>query len=227
MMFDEEKENGETEAPDASSTDEDAVEADEADKAKAEETSEPDKAEADAATEPDAASEPEPEEETASEPEAEASEEGESTADTAEDAAAFEPKAATPSPAASKRSTRKKHTPEDKVARRAARKRLRVEARPAERKPIVRLPKPEQARAARKERLGVVVGDAMDRTITVKVERAFPHRRYGKVIRRTTKFYAHDAENAASVGDRVRIVETRPISKNKRWRLAEIVETAK
>jgi small subunit ribosomal protein S17 len=227
MMFDEEKDNGETEVPEASSTDEAAVEADGADKAKAEDTIEPDKVEAESAAEPDAASEPEPEKETASEPEAEASEADESTAGAAEDATASKPNTATESPSTARPPTRKKHTPEDKVARRAARKRRRVEARPAERKPIVRLPKPEQERAARKERVGLVVGDAMDRTITVKVERAFPHRRYGKVIRRTTKFYAHDAENSASVGDRVRIVETRPISKNKRWRLAEIVETAK
>ena len=135
--------------------------------------------------------------------------------------------AAAPEPAAPSTPTRKKRTPEEKAARRARRKRHRIEARPSKRKPIVRLAKPEKVRAARKERVGVVVSDAMNRTITVKVERAYPHQRYGKVIRRSNTFSVHDAENTASVGDRVRIVETRPISKTKRWRLAEVLEAAR
>ena len=99
--------------------------------------------------------------------------------------------------------------------------------RPAERRPIVRLPKPEHERGRRQERRGVVVSDAMDKTIVVKVDTVKAHPRYKKVIRRSSKFHAHDEQNAAKVGDVVRIVETRPISKQKNWRLAEVLEVAK
>jgi small subunit ribosomal protein S17 len=108
------------------------------------------------------------------------------------------------------------------------RTRTKVEReRPKTRKPIVRLEKPEHERGRRQERRGVVVSDAMDKTIVVKVESVRAHQRYKKVIRRSTKFHAHDEQNQAHVGDLVRIVETRPLSKTKRWRLAEIVEAAK
>jgi small subunit ribosomal protein S17 len=96
-----------------------------------------------------------------------------------------------------------------------------------ERKPISREPKPEHDRGRRQERRGVVVSDAMDKTIVVKVDTIRQHPRYKKVIRRSVKFHAHDEENSAKVGDVVRIVETRPLSKTKNWRLAEIVEAAK
>ena len=99
--------------------------------------------------------------------------------------------------------------------------------RPATRKPIVRLEKPEHERGRRQERRGVVVSDAMDKTIVVKVESVRAHQRYKKVIRRSVKFHAHDEQNQAHVGDLVRIVETRPLSKTKRWRLAEVIEVAK
>ena len=95
------------------------------------------------------------------------------------------------------------------------------------RKPLSRLPKPEHERGARQERRGVVVSSAMDKTIVVRVETLKAHRRYKKIIRRSTKFHAHDEGNEANVGDLVRIVETRPLSKTKRWRLAEVVEAAK
>jgi len=98
--------------------------------------------------------------------------------------------------------------------------------KPAERKPIVRLEKPEHERGRRQERRGVVVSDAMDKTIVVKVESVRAHQRYKKVIRRSVKFHAHDEQNQAHVGDLVRIVETRPLSKTKRWRLAEVLEVA-
>jgi small subunit ribosomal protein S17 len=98
---------------------------------------------------------------------------------------------------------------------------------PAERRPIVRLPKPERERGRTQERQGTVVSDAMDKTIVVKVDVIKAHRKYKKVVRRSTKFHAHDESNQAKVGDVVRIVETRPLSKQKRWRLAEIVEVAK
>jgi small subunit ribosomal protein S17 len=99
--------------------------------------------------------------------------------------------------------------------------------RPAQRKPITRLPKPETTRGSRQERRGLVVSSAMDKTIVVKVDTIKSHPRYKKVVRRSIKFHAHDPENKAHVGDIVRIVETRPISKTKNWRLAEIVEAAK
>jgi small subunit ribosomal protein S17 len=97
----------------------------------------------------------------------------------------------------------------------------------AERKPIVRQPKPDHERGRRQERRGIVVSSAMDKTIVVKVDVITSHQRYKKVIRRSVKFHAHDEQNSANVGDIVRIVETRPLSKTKRWRLAEVVEAAK
>jgi small subunit ribosomal protein S17 len=87
--------------------------------------------------------------------------------------------------------------------------------------------KEQRPRGRRQERRGVVVSDAMDKTIVVKVDTIKAHRMYKKVVRRSTKFHAHDEGNTAKVGDLVRIVETRPLSANKRWRLVEIVEAAK
>lgn len=78
----------------------------------------------------------------------------------------------------------------------------------------------------RKVRVGKVVSDKMDKTIVVAVEDYVKHRIYGKTIRRTVKFKAHDELNEAKIGDTVRIMETRPLSKDKRWRLVEIVEKA-
>ncbi len=95
------------------------------------------------------------------------------------------------------------------------------------RKPVVREPKPEHERGRRQERRGVVVSSAMDKTIVVKVELIKSHPRYKKVVRRSVKFHAHDEQNAAKVGDVVRIVETRPLSATKHWRLAEVLEAAK
>ena len=99
--------------------------------------------------------------------------------------------------------------------------------KPQERKPIVRLPKPEHPRGRRQERQGTVVSSASDKTIVVRVDVVKVHPRYKKVIRRSTKLHAHDEANAAKVGDLVRIVETRPLSRMKRWRLQEIVRAAK
>lgn len=79
----------------------------------------------------------------------------------------------------------------------------------------------------RKERIGVIVSDKMDKTITVTVERKMKHAIYGKFIKKHKKFHAHDSKNDGNVGDRVRIVETRPLSKSKRWRLIEVIERAK
>ena len=82
-------------------------------------------------------------------------------------------------------------------------------------------------RGTRKTRLGVVVSDKMEKTVVVAIERRVPHPVYGKMVTRTKKFQAHDEENSAKVGDRVRIMETRPLSKHKRWRVVEIVERAR
>jgi small subunit ribosomal protein S17 len=82
-------------------------------------------------------------------------------------------------------------------------------------------------RNERKERVGKVVSNKMQKTITVAVDRKVKHPIYGKFVNRTTKFKAHDEQNTAGIGDTVRIMETRPLSKEKRWRLIEIVEKAK
>jgi len=87
----------------------------------------------------------------------------------------------------------------------------------------------EQAteRNARKSRTGLVVSDKMEKTVVVAIERRVPHPVYGKMVTRTKRLKAHDEENSAKVGDTVRIVETRPLSKDKRWRLVEIVDRAR
>lgn len=82
-------------------------------------------------------------------------------------------------------------------------------------------------RNLRKTRTGVVRSSKMDKTITVAVERRVKHPIYGKFVKKTTKFHAHDEKNECVVGDVVRIMETRPLSKTKRWRLVEVVEKAK
>ena len=84
-----------------------------------------------------------------------------------------------------------------------------------------------QTRGARKFRVGLVVSDKMDKTITVAIERQVKHPIYGKFVKQTTKLKAHDETNDAGMGDVVRIQETRPYSKTKRWRLVEVVERAK
>jgi small subunit ribosomal protein S17 len=82
-------------------------------------------------------------------------------------------------------------------------------------------------RNLRKERIGVVVSDKMDKTIVVAEKRKVKHPIYGKFVNKTTKYYVHDETNTCNVGDTVRIMETRPLSKSKRWRLVEIIERAK
>ena len=79
----------------------------------------------------------------------------------------------------------------------------------------------------RKTRIGKVVSDKMDKTIVVGIETLVRHPLYGKSIKRTTKFKAHDENNECKIGDKVKIMETRPLSKDKRWRLVEIIENAK
>jgi small subunit ribosomal protein S17 len=85
----------------------------------------------------------------------------------------------------------------------------------------------EITRNLRKERIGIVVSNKMQKSVVVAVKRKVKHPIYGKYVNRTTKFYAHDEENTCNVGDVVRIMETRPLSKTKCWRLVEILERAK
>ena len=162
--------------------------------------------EAETEAEPEAAAEPEPEPEPAPQSTDE-------PAEGAEDAAPAEPAV----------KSKRKRLPRSQRHQHAKPKR----ERPAQRRPIVRLDKAEHPRGRRQERRGVVVSDAMDKTIVVKVDTVKAHPRYKKVVRRSTKFHAHDESNAAKIGDLVRIVETRPLSKTKNWRLAEILEKAK
>ena len=165
---------------------------------------------------PEAAGEPEtaveePEPDVAAEPKA-----GPATAAPAETAEA-------PAPAQSEPKKKSKRLPRRLRPQKTRPKRA---AATGARKPIVREPT-EHDRGRRQERRGVVVSSAMDKTIVVKVDVIKSHPRYKKVVRRSVKFHAHDEQNAANVGDVVRIVETRPISATKRWRLAEVLEVAK
>jgi small subunit ribosomal protein S17 len=129
---------------------------------------------------------------------------------------------------AAKKAAAKKAT----AAKKPASKKAAVAAVPAKKVSAAKL-KAKAGRLApekvpgRKERRGVVVSDAMDKTIVVRIDVAQKHERYGKVVRRSSKLHAHDEFNAAGIGDLVRVVETRPLSASKRWRLLEILEKAK
>jgi small subunit ribosomal protein S17 len=177
---------------------------------------------------PEAEPEPEPAEPIEEAPVAEAAEEAPEPQEAPEAEAAPEPEEAPAEEAAAvaeapSRKPKRKRLPRSQRRQRTKPKR----EKPAERRPIVRLPKPEREAGRKQERRGVVVSSAMDRTIVVQVETVKAHPKYKKVVRRSRRFHAHDAENQANVGDVVRIVETRPLSKTKTWRLAEVVEQAK
>jgi small subunit ribosomal protein S17 len=163
------------------------------------------------------AEEPAPEEPAAEEPPAEAEE---PAAEVGEEAPA-----AAEAPAAPVVEPKKKRKRVPRAERRQRPKPKRE--KPAERKPVVRLPKPERMRGGRKERRGVVISAAMDKTIVVRVDTVKPHPVYKKIVRRSTRLHAHDEANVAKAGDLVRVVETRPLSKTKFWRLAEVLEEAK
>lgn len=134
-------------------------------------------------------------------------------------------------PAPAKKAAPRKAAPKKAPKAKAEQKpqaRARAGAKPrGARKPIVRTPRPERVRGKVKERRGTVVSNAMDKTIVVRVDTVRPDRTYKKVVRRSRKFHAHDERNEANVGDVVRIVETRPLSKSKSWRLAEVIEAAR
>jgi small subunit ribosomal protein S17 len=171
---------------------------------------------------PEAAEEAPAAEEASDTPVADATpEEVSDTTETVEETPAAEEVSDTPAPAAKTKSLR--HVP--RSARRARTKTLREKA--AKRKPITRTEKPATEPGRRQERRGIVVSDKGDKTIVVKVDVIKSHPKYRKVVRRSVKFHAHDEQNAAGMGDTVRIIETRPISKSKHWRLAEVVEKAK
>ena len=84
-----------------------------------------------------------------------------------------------------------------------------------------------ETRKIRKEKIGVVVSNGMDKSIVVEVERKVKHPKYGKFVKKSSRFMAHDNENECQAGDKVRIIETRPLSKNKCWRLVEVIEKVK
>ena len=213
-MADEEQNNRE-ENEQVEETAEETVSAPEAPVAPAAESEEP------------AAEEPAAEEPVAEEPAAESvAEEAvaeEAPAGEAESAEEVETEADAPAEAPQEVRRKRKRLPRAQRHRHSKPKR----ERPAERKAITRVPKPEHPRGRRQERRGVVISSGMDKTIVVRVDAVKAHKKYQKVVRRSTKFHAHDEENQAKVGDVVRIVETRPLSKTKNWRLAEIVEVAK
>jgi small subunit ribosomal protein S17 len=136
-----------------------------------------------------------------------------------------------------RRGVRRGATPEERAearkAKAAARSRYRAKRREkdraarAEAGPAKTAPTKEHGPGRPKERLGIVVSDKADKTITIRIDVARRHRRYQKIVRSSTTLHAHDETNDANTGDRVRIVESRPLSATKRWRLVEILERAK
>jgi small subunit ribosomal protein S17 len=136
-----------------------------------------------------------------------------------------------------RRGVRRGATPEERAearkAKAAARSRYRTKRREkdkaarAEAGPAQTTPPKEHGPGRPKERLGIVVSDKADKTITVRIDVARRHRRYQKIVRSSSTLHAHDETNDANAGDRVRVIEARPLSKSKRWRLVEILERAK
>ncbi len=130
-------------------------------------------------------------------------------------------------------------TPEDRAAQRLERRqknaaeRQRYRAKRREKKAAeppsgpAEMPAHEHGPGRPRERRGVVVSDKADKTITVRIDSARMHRTYGKVVRESTRLHAHDERNEAGAGDTVRVVESRPLSRNKRWRLLEVLERAR
>ena len=192
-----------------------------------EETAEPDaevepvSEEAEPEAEPEPTEEPEP---IAAEVEAEPADDAADEADAETETADADEAPVEAAPAAVSQPKQKKKRP-PRAGRPKKTRPKRVAS--AERKPITRLPKPEHERGRRQERQGTVVSAASDKTIVVRVDVVKLHPRYKKVVRRSTRLHAHDEENQAKLGDVVRIVETRPLSRMKRWRLQEVVEAAK
>ena len=180
---------------------------------------------AEAAPEPEAA--PEEPEAVPEQPEAEVKPGPDAEAAPEPEAAPAEPEGAPAAAQPAKRARSRRHVSRSQRRQRPPKVRAEKPAKRGTRKPIVRLPKPETERGSHQERRGVVVSAAMDKTVVVKVDTLKAHPRYRKVVRRSKKYHAHDEANAAKVGDVVRIVETRPLSATKCWRVVEIVEVAR
>jgi len=143
-----------------------------------------------------------------------------SDADDARKAAAKKPVAK--KPAVKKSAAKTTRTPAKATAAKATTAR-----KPAARKPVKKERPAPAVVPGRKERRGIVVSDAMDKTIVVRIDVVQKHETYGKVVRQSSKLHAHDEQNSAHVGDVVRVVESRPLSATKRWRLLEVLEKAK
>ena len=136
-----------------------------------------------------------------------------------------------------RRGKRRGATPEERAETRKAKavarsryranKRAKVNAARGEAGPAKTAPTSEHGPGSPKERLGIVVSDKADKTITVRIEDARRHRRYEKIVRSTSTLHAHDEANDANEGDRVTVIESRPLSRTKRWRLVEVLERAK
>lgn len=126
-----------------------------------------------------------------------------------------------------KRAPAKKAAEAKPKPKRSTRPKVAKKAVVKERGEFKRVPRPVREQGLRKERRGLVVSAAPDKTIVVRVDSAKPHPKYKKIVRRSNKLHAHDEANTAGVGDTVRIVECRPLSKTKNWRLVEIVERAR
>jgi small subunit ribosomal protein S17 len=183
--------------------------------------------ETEAEAEPVADAEAEPVAEAEAEPVADAAAEAEPVAD-AEEPDAAEPEVTDEAPAETAAAVSEPKRKKKRLPRSERPKKTRPKRVPsAERKPITHLPKPEHERGRRQERQGRVVSANADKTIVVRVDVVKLHPRYKKVVRRSTHLHVHDEENQAKLGDVVRVVETRPLSRLKRWRLQEIVEAAK
>jgi small subunit ribosomal protein S17 len=175
-------------------------------------------------------------EETTTAPEAEAAAPAEAAAEPAEPVVPQTPKERKAATRA-RRGVRRGATPEERAearkAKAAARSRYRAKRREkdkaarAEAGPAQTTPPKEHGPGRPKERLGIVVSDKADKTITVRIDVARRHRRYQKIVRSSSTLHAHDETNDANAGDRVRVIEARPLSKTKRWRLVEILERAK
>jgi small subunit ribosomal protein S17 len=175
-------------------------------------------------------------EETTAAPEAEAAAAPEAAAEPAEPVTPLTPKERKAA-ARARRGVRRGATPEERAearkAKAAARSRYRANARAkrnekrGEAGPAKTVSPIEHGPGAPKERLGIVVSDKADKTITVRIDTARRHRRYQKIVRSSTTLHAHDEANEANAGDRVRVIESRPLSATKRWRLVEILERAK
>ena len=168
-------------------------------------------------------------EKTAEEEVTEVAHEAEPAAETpaAEEAPVAEAPAAAEKPKAARAPAKKAAAEPKPKPKRSTRPKVAKKEVVKERGEFKRVPRPVRDQGMRKERRGLVVSSSPDKTIVVRVDSAKPHPKYKKIVRRSNKLHAHDEQNTAGVGDTVRIVECRPLSKTKNWRLVEVVERAR